>query len=136
MKLIDEKLFKFLITGIINTILGAGLMFLLYNVFNVNYWISSACNYIFGGICSFLLNKYFTFQNHKKSIIQVLQFICLIIICYLTAYIGAKNLVLIVLKSYSTKLQDNIAMITGMCLYTALNYLGQRCIVFKEDKNE
>lgn len=136
MKFIDAKLLKFLIVGVINTLVGAGTMFLLYNVFGCNYWVSSACNYIIGGICSFLLNKYFTFQNHQKSVFQVVQFVALLVICYLIAYIGAKNLIYALLKDASVTLRDNIAMFTGMCLYTLLNYFGQRFFVFKEKHND
>ena len=54
---VDKKLIKFLLVGLINTAVGAGVMFLLYNLGHFNYWISSACNYIVGGIVSFVLNK-------------------------------------------------------------------------------
>ena len=79
----DKKLLKFLIVGVANTLVGAGLMFLLYNVFGCSYWISSACNYIVGGILSFFLNKFFTFQNKQKSAKQILFFIALLVVCYL-----------------------------------------------------
>ena len=52
--------------GVINTLVGTGLMFILYNVFSVNYWISSASNYIVGSIVSYFLNKYFTFKNKER----------------------------------------------------------------------
>lgn len=131
MKIIDEKLFKFLLVGVINTIVGAGIMFLLYNFFGFSYWISSIFNYIAGGICSYLLNKFYTFQNKEKSFIQILEFISLLVISYLIAYIGAKFLIYKLLSQYSTKIRDNIAMLTGEVLYTIVNYLGQRLVVFK-----
>ena len=71
MKLIDDKLVKFLIVGGVNTAVGAGVMFLLYNLGHCSYWISSACNYIVGGVVSFFLNKYFTFKNTQKSFKQI-----------------------------------------------------------------
>ena len=132
MKVLDVKLFKFLLVGVINTVFGAGIMFVLYNLFGVSYWISSICNYVFGGILSFFLNKFFTFQNNKKSVKQIVLFVLTILTCYLIAYMGAKNLVYAILKIKSDKLLDNIAMLSGMCVYTALNYIAQRFIVFKE----
>lgn len=137
MKIIDVKLLKFLFVGVLNTIFGAGIMFLLYNIFGCSYWISSVCNYVFGGILSFFLNKFFTFKNKQKSLKQIVFFALTILICYLIAYIGAKNIVYFFLKHNSLKFRDNIAMVTGMCIYTTLNYLAQRFIVFKEaDFNE
>ena len=132
-ELIDIKLLKFIIVGIINTLVGAGTMFLLYNLAHCNYWFSSACNYIAGGICSFFLNKFFTFKNTEKSFKQIIQFILLLVICYLIAYIGAKYLIYWIFSSQSIKVKDNIAMLTGEILYTVINYLGQRLIVFKHE---
>ena len=132
MNLIDQKLLKFLAVGVINTIVGAGVMFLLYNVFEVSYWISSACNYIVGGIVSFFLNKFFTFKNHQKSFKQVILFILTIAACYFVAYIAAKKIIYLAFSTSPEKIKGNIALVCGMCLYTGLNYIGQRLIVFSE----
>lgn len=129
--LIDIKLLKFLLVGVLNTIVGAGVMFLLYNVFNVSYWISSACNYVVGGIVSYFLNKYFTFKNNTKSVKQVVLFIVNLAVCYFIAYFLAKKAIYFVLESQSEKLRDNISMLVGIGLYTVLNYIGQRVIVFR-----
>lgn len=62
-RLLDSTVIKFLMVGVLNTLVGAGTMFLLYNLAGWTYWLSSAANYVVGGIVSFFLNKYFTFQN-------------------------------------------------------------------------
>lgn len=128
----DITTIKFLIVGVVNTIVGTGLMFILYNLFSVNYWISSASNYVVGSIVSYFLNKYFTFQNKEKSWKQVFIFILNISVCYLIAYGLAKPVVSFVLSGFSEKMQGNISMLVGMGLFVALNYLGQRLFVFKE----
>lgn len=133
MKLINSTVPKFLLVGVINTIVGAGLMFLLYNVFHVSYWISSCCNYIAGGIVSYFLNKYFTFKNQAKSLKQILLFILNLALCYFIAYFLAKKIIYFVFSDFSVKIRDNISMFCGMILYTGLNYFGQRFIVFKYD---
>ena len=130
MKLIDIKLLKFLIVGIVNTGAGAGIMFLLYNLAHCSYWVSSVCNYIAGGIISFFLNKYFTFKNTQKSVKQIMFFILNLAVCYVLAYVLAKWMVYKMFIEQSDKFKDNIAMIFGMLLYTGLNYLGQRLLVF------
>lgn len=132
MKLIDAKLIKFLIVGVINTAVGAGVMFLLYNLAHCSYWVSSACNYIVGGLVSFFLNKYFTFRNTQKSFKQAGLFILNLAVCYIAAYILAKWMIYRMLVNQSENIKDNIALFLGMCLYTGLNYIGQRLIVFKE----
>ena len=110
-------------------------MFLLYNLAGCSYWLSSAANYIVGGVVSYFLNKYYTFKNTERSWKQVLRFALNVAVCWLLAYGIAKPLALRLLAGFDEKLQTNAAMLAGLCLYTALNYLGQRFFAFraKED---
>lgn len=132
--LIDQKLLRFIIVGIINTLVGTAIMFGLYNWAGCSYWVSSAANYILTSILSYFLNKYFTFQNKEKSVKQVVRFIINIAVCYVLAYGIAKPLTFAVLSGFGEQIQTNAAMLVGMCLFVALNYLGQRLFAFKETK--
>lgn len=134
MLLIDEKLLRFFAVRVANTLVGAGLMFVLYNYFGASYWISSLCSYAVGGVLSFFLNKFFTFRNSEKSGRQVLLFTLNLAVCYVVAYFCAKRAVYALLFFASEKQRVNAALFAGMCLYTALNYGGQRLIVFREAK--
>lgn len=116
--------------GVINTIVGTGVMFLCYNVLRCSYWLSSAMNYIVGSIVSYFLNKYFTFQNKQRSWLIIVKFIFNITICYLIAYGIAKPLAARFLSGQSVTVQENGALFVGMCLFVGLNYLGQRFFVF------
>ena len=136
MKIIDNTIPKFLLTGVINTLVGALVMCLLYNLAGCSYWLSSAANYLVGGTVSFFLNKYFTFQNRERSWAQVLRFVLTVASCWLIAYGVAKPLTLRLLSGMGEKLQTNAAMVVGMGLYTVLNYFGQRFFAFKSSKPE
>lgn len=129
---LDITFIKFVLVGIVNTAVGTAVMFIAYNVLHLSYWISSAANYVIGSICSYFLNKYFTFQNSEKSPVIILKFIINITICYLIAYGGAKKLILLLLADFSPQWQDNIAMVCGMGLFVILNYFGQRFFAFKK----
>lgn len=129
-QMVDEKLLRFLLVGVVNTAVGSAIMFGLYNLAHCSYWVSSAANYILTSILSFFLNKYFTFRNHEQSVAQVLRFVLNIAVCYLLAYGMAKPLCLYLLKNSAPVLRDNVSMLVGMCLFTALNYVGQRFFAF------
>lgn len=135
-KLFDKTVLKFLIVGIFNTLVGCGIMFLLYNLAGCSYWFSSAANYVIGSIVSFFLNKYFTFQKKEWSWKQVGKFALNVVVCYFLAYGAAKPLVLYLLSGQAIQVQENIAMLVGMCLYTGLNYLGQRFFAFKNKEGD
>ena len=129
--LIDRKLIKFLLVGVINTLVGTAIMFGLYNLAHCTYWVSSAANYILTSILSFFLNKYFTFGSSGKSVGEALRFAVNIVVCYLLAYGIAKPLCLAALADAPSSVGENIAMFVGMCLFTGLNYLGQRFFAFR-----
>ena len=136
MSVFDMKLLKFMLVGIINTIVGATIMFSLYNWVHLNYWVSSFCNYFLTSILSFFLNKYFTFGVKQWSVFMIIAFILTIIFSYLIAYGISKPVVNFILKDSPLKMRENIALLTGMCFFTGINYLGQRFVVFKtKNKN-
>ena len=109
--ILDVTFWKFVLVGIVNTLVGTAVMFAAYNVLHLSYWISSASNYVVGSIVSYFLNKYFTFQNKEKS---------------------WKQLVSWFLHGQSKSVQDNLSMLVGMGAFVVFNYVGQRVIVFRK----
>ncbi|MDE5783084.1 MAG: GtrA family protein [Prevotella sp.] len=133
--LFTDKIFlKFIIVGIVNTILGTVIMFVFYNVFHLSYWISSMSNYFFGSIVSYLLNKHFTFKFKEKNQRSIIRFIVNIIVCYLLAYGIAKPVTHYMLTGFAKNIQENVSMLLGMCLFVVFNYLGQRFYAFTNRK--
>lgn len=138
-KIFDPTFFRFILVGIVNTTVGYGVMFGLWNLAglhtwgNIGYWISSAANYIVGSIVSFFLNKNFTFRNQEKGSGVVLRFVLNITVCWLLAYGVAKPAVTRVLSglALSQQLQGNLTMLIGSGLFVILNYFGQRFFAFK-----
>jgi hypothetical protein len=64
---------------------------------------------------------------------MVIAFIANIGVCYIAAYGIAKPAVNHFLKAAPQTIRENIALLAGMCLFTGLNYIGQRLVVFRED---
>jgi putative flippase GtrA len=127
-----NKIFiRFIVVGIINTIVGTAIMFGLYNLAGLSYWTSSLVNYIFTSVLSFFLNKYFTFGVRDWNLFMVVAFIINIAVCYLAAYGLAKPAVGYLLRNSPLKIRENAALFAGMFLFTGLNYTGQRLAVFK-----
>lgn len=128
-----SSLVRFGLVGALNTVVGTSIMFILYNKLHCTYWQSSFANYFFGSILSFFLNKYFTFRSKSRSLKEVVRFVINIAVCYLLAYGISKPLMLRLLSGASRQFRENIAMLVGMVLFVALNYLGQRFFAFRRD---
>lgn len=136
-RLVDKTFLKFVAVGIVNTVFGTGIMFVCYNFFYLNYWMSSFANYFFGSILSYFLNKYFTFQDKRKTSSTIVKFVVNIVVCYLLAYGMAKPMIRMLFASFGKNLQENIAMLTGAVFFIIINYIGQRFFVFvKKDKGK
>ena len=131
-RLFDRTFLKFVLVGVVNTIFGYAIMFAFYNLLGPSYWVSSACNYIFGSILSYVLNKHFTFQDKSRGFQTVLRFAVNIAACYLIAYGAARPAVRWLLRGCTQKLVDNAAMLTGSVIFVALNYLSQRFLTFRK----
>ncbi|MDD4200388.1 MAG: GtrA family protein [Eubacteriales bacterium] len=125
---------RFVIVGIINTLLGCGMMFALYNLAGWGYWPSSLTNYVFVSILSYILNKKYTFRHRGDIGGSILRFAITIGVCYLLAYGIARPVMMNLLEGANQRVQENIAMFVGMVLFTVFNYLGQRLFAFRQSK--
>ena len=134
LKIFDKTFLKFIVVGIINTLFGTAIMFFCFNILQMNYWFSSAMNYLCGGILSYFLNKKYTFEVKETSQTAIIRFAINLTVCYLLAYGVAKPLALYLFQGAGEKLQGNIALVIGMGLYVLLNYVGQRFWAFKQDE--
>lgn len=133
LRLFDRTLLKFLLVGVANTLFSAAIMFVLYNVAHFGYWGSSAAAYVLASILSFCLNRRFTFQSRAPLLGSAVRFSINVAVCYLMAYSAAQPLVSWALggSGLSQSMVEQLAMLVGMCVFTGLNYLGQRFFAFR-----
>ncbi len=130
--LFDGKLLRFFLVGVLNTIVGNGLMFLLYNWAGISYWPATAVSYALSSVMSYFLNRHFTFHYNGHDWRVPLRFALNIAVCYLLAYGVAKPLVHWIFSASTEVVRDNLAMLAGMGLFVCLNYLGQRLFTFRD----
>ena len=126
----DATFLRFILVGVVNTLVGTAIMFFCFNVLAWSYWISSALNYIAGSIVSYLLNKRYTFQQKGNDWHTVWKFIVNVSVCYVLAYGLAKPFVEWLLSGVTTNIQGNAALFVGMVLFVGFNYIGQRFWAF------
>ncbi|WP_314112294.1 GtrA family protein [uncultured Granulicatella sp.] len=126
----DATFLKFMLVGVVNTLVGTAIMFFCFNILAWSYWISSALNYMVGSIVSYLLNKRYTFQQKGHDWHTVWKFIVNVSVCYVLAYGLAKPFVAWLLSGVTTNIQGNAALFVGMVLFVGFNYIGQRFWAF------
>lgn len=140
--LFDEKMWKFLLVGILNTLVGNGLSFLLLNLIpwgNLDLGNTAAVNLssgiatVLASIMSYFLNKNFTFKYQGNGLLAALRFALNIVVCYVIAYSILATLTVRILTGQPDWLIKNGSMVVGMCSFVACNYFGQRFFAFREN---
>ena len=133
-KILSFEQTRFIIVGVMNSIIGTVAMLIAYNVFHMGYWLSSVMDYVIGSIFSYFANKYFTFKVEKKSKEEVIRFVVNIVVCYLIAYGIARPIMDMAIGRFglSKSLMDQISMLFGTGIFIVLNYFGQKYFVFKK----
>ena len=126
------EVIHFGMVGVANTLLGWGIMAVLYNLIHLNYWLSSGISYFIGSVFSYHANGKLTFKVEHKDKWLPWRFAANIIVCYLVAFSVAQPLVRYLLSSQSAVIVDNVAMVLGMCIFIVMNFFGQKLFVFRK----
>lgn len=134
----DKSFVRFVLVGIVNTIVGLTVMFSCYNILHLGYWLSSATDYVLASIVSYFLNKHFTFGYHEKGWWSLARFVLNIAVCYFIAFSLARPMVRFCLSHIGWQMEvsllENISMLIGSGLFVVINYLGQRFFAFKQSE--
>jgi putative flippase GtrA len=128
-----NQLFRFLLVGIVNTMIGLSVIFFMMRGFHLPYWCATFTGNAVGAIVSFFLNRSFTFRSDISITKGAFRFFIVMLSCYCVAYslsqIVAQFAVVSSLYPFAN-VRDDVAVLFGTLFYTVLNYLGQKMIVF------
>lgn len=134
--LFDVKMWKFLLVGVLNTLVGEGLSYLLILCTDIGLWWATAVPTVLASVMSYFLNKYFTFKNTETGWKPAFRFALNIAVCYGLAYGIAIPVMQWALSGMEQTTADLIAKTLGACLFVGFNYLGQRLFAFREKAGE
>ncbi|MBY0095586.1 GtrA family protein [Mesobacillus maritimus] len=134
-----NSFFRFLLVGVINTIIGLSIMLILLNLFGWSYWLATFVGNCMGAGVSYILNRSFTFKSNINGSKGIPRFFFVILSCYIVSYsLGEIVAATIQLSSQTLSFisQDELAVLIGTVTYTLTNYIGQKTIVFRSVTEE
>lgn len=147
-KFFDIKFWKFLLVGVINTLVGEGVVLLCLHLIGWKNFVwgagaAAVAGTVIGSIVSYFMNKYFTFKNTEKGIKPMLRFTLNIVVCLLIRVLAA-TAVTELCKACSwhmfgmdvNSFASNMGWLVGACVFVACNYIGQRFFAFREKKED
>lgn len=118
------KLIKFLISGTLNTAINYA-VYVLFIYLGMHHNVALACDYAFGIILGYLLNRYWTFASHENTTLSFLKYCSSYIILFLA------NLALLNLFIEQFNLGPNIAQLIAFTIVIGSSFFIQRFWVFK-----
>ncbi len=131
----NHSFIRFLLVGVINTIVGLSAMYLFLHGFSWSYWASTFIGNIIGACVSYFLNRTFTFKSSAAVGKSMFRFTIVILACYFISYYLGEKIALYLFSQLSflgEKYSQDAAVLFGTGIYTITNYLGQRLFVFQQ----
>ena len=62
-KIINQEFGKFIMVGVLNTVINYGVFILLFIAFNLIYFVAGAIGFLSGAVSGFFLNRLWTFKS-------------------------------------------------------------------------
>ncbi|QOR66130.1 GtrA family protein [Cytobacillus suaedae] len=126
--------FRFLLVGVVNTLIGLSTIFIMMHLLGINYWGATFIGNTLGAIVSYFLNRSFTFQSKVTISSSSIQFAIVIVSCYMFSYFTGDFIARYVHQVIGLITLDNrdLAVLIGTAIYTITNYFGQKLVVFKK----
>ncbi|UVI28903.1 GtrA family protein [Paenibacillus spongiae] len=138
MKWLEHSFVRFVIVGVVNTLIGLSVIFACLNLAGLGYWPSTIIGNAVGAVNSYVMNKRFTFQSKASVSSTLWRFMLVTVICYVAAYWisaqAARWLIAPVFPQASEAALNNAAALIGSGLYTVMNYAGQKKMTFGKKK--
>lgn len=138
---------KYIIVGVLNTLVTLVVIFLAKSVFHLNPYVSNLTGYAVGIANSFLWNRQWVFQSGGHIAADLVRFLGGCGLCYLAQLLAVWSalnftplahfmmpLNLPIISGTYTLSGYGIATLFGMIVYTLGNYFYNRLFAFKAKK--
>jgi len=119
-----SQFLKFSFVGALNTLITLLTIWVCVNVFSTSHYLANVVGYILGVLNSFIMNKFWTFNNKSKVGVTLVKFIAIFGVSYLIQF-G----ILAFLLHY-THLEPFVCQLFSMGIYTIINFVLNKKITF------
>jgi putative flippase GtrA len=120
------QLVRFGLVGVLNTMIGIGVFSFCFYVLRFNGTLSNVIAYAVGFANSFFWNRSWTFKSNGHVGYEVSMFLIVFAVSY-----AAQYAVFRILKD-GFGVEAILAFFAGMCVYTGLNFIGNKIFTFKK----
>jgi putative flippase GtrA len=119
------ELVKFALVGLTNTLIGFTAIAVLSQAVGLSAVAANAGGFGVGAVCSYLLNRFFTFGSTKPHRRALPQFLLLVGLCF------GLNLLVLLLTLDAFQLHPLEAQAAAVLVYNVAFFLGSKFVVFR-----
>lgn len=120
----STQVFRFIVVGLVCTLINYGVFYLLFALLGVNYLLSSASGFIAGVVFGYPINRLWTFEVSKAENSSLLKYF----IVYLISLAISLLLMAVFVQNFGIGAQ--IANVICILVTTCTNFLGIKFTVF------
>jgi putative flippase GtrA len=122
---ISRELFRYLSVGVANMAVGLSTIYLCMYVLHAADLTANVIGYCAGVICSFVLNRRWTFASKAAWLPELVRFLVVLGIAY------AANILTVLGLINQLGTNRYLAQALGTIPYTAIGYIGSRLFAFR-----
>ena len=126
---IDAALLRYLVVGVLNTLLGFGLVLLLQEAMGFSPFTANVAGYAAGLVCSYFLNRRFTFKSQRRHRDALPSFAAAAAVSF------GVNLGVLAVSLKLLHLPPVFAQTLAAVSFTGCFYVLSRLFVFRPDGN-
>jgi len=123
--MIHKQFKKFIVIGVLSTVVNYSIFYVLYKFFGINYIIASSVGFMVGVLAGYNFNKIWTFGIKEKSNIYLVKYW----VVYITSLL--LGLVLLEVLVSAAGIFPEIANVIVIAFTTCTNFCGTKFWVFK-----
>jgi putative flippase GtrA len=116
---------RFIMVGVLNTLLGYSIIFVCMYLAKMTPETSNVSGYVVGLIVSYILNRNFTFKSKQDRRGEILRFLVVFIISYVS------NFVVLIILIHGIGLHKGVSQVFAGVVYVLASYLMNKYFVFK-----
>ncbi|HEY5139001.1 MAG TPA: GtrA family protein, partial [Methylococcales bacterium] len=119
-------LIRYLLVGVLNTLVGLGVIYMAMYFLQMDIASSNAFGYTIGIMVSFALNKKWTFDSQDHVVYSFLRYLLVLLVAYVT------NLATVLFANSHFDLNPYLSQALGIIPYTTIGFLGSRYFAFRD----
>ncbi len=119
-----KQLIKFLVVGVLNTLLGYAIIFACMYLLGATAVVSNIIGYMTGLVLSYVLNRKITFQSTSKSKAEIFRFLLVFLVAYLA------NLGVLLMLIRIEGVHEGVAQVLAGIVYVFVSFFLNKYYVF------